>query len=120
MRNTYAMKTSSALSGAALEALRPELPALADEIVEAIRREVPEYARPLRGDFGRGIRAGVEEALKQFGLPGGAARGEVYGALGRGELREGRSLDALQSAYRIGARVAWRRLSGAAERAGVP
>jgi hypothetical protein len=120
MRNTYAMKTSSALSAAALEALRPELPALADEIVEAIRREVPEYARPLRGDFGRGIRAGVEEALAQFGSPAGETRAQVYRALGRGELREGRSLDALQSAYRIGARVAWRRLSGAAERAGVP
>src|SRR6185295_14952641 len=36
---------------------------------------------------------------------------EVYVGLGRGELREGRTLDALQSAYRVGARVAWRRLS---------
>ena len=37
----------------------------------------------------------------------------------RGELREGRTLDALQSAYRVGARVAWRRLAAAATRAGV-
>ena len=39
-------------------------------------------------------------------------------ALGGGELREGRTLDALQSAYRVGARVAWRRQSAAARRAG--
>ena len=36
--------------------------------------------------------------------------------LGRGELREGRTLDSLQSAYRVGARVAWRRISAAARR----
>ncbi len=36
--------------------------------------------------------------------------------LGQGELREGRTLDSLQSAYRVGARVAWRRISAAARR----
>ena len=101
-------------------AIEPELPALAEEIVDAIRREVPEYAQPLRGAFGRGIHAGVEEALQRFGAPDAAQRPGVYAALGRGEHRVGRSLDALQSAYRIGARVAWRRLSRAAEAAGVP
>ena len=43
----------------------------------------------------------------------------MYVALGSGELRQGRTLDALQSAYRVGARVAWRRLAAAATRAGV-
>ena len=33
---------------------------------------------------------------------------EVYVELGRGEFREGRGLDALLRAYRLGARVAWR------------
>ena len=37
----------------------------------------------------------------------------------RGELRQGRTLDSLQAAYRVGARVAWRRLAAAARRAGV-
>jgi hypothetical protein len=101
-------------------AIAPELPALAEEIVEVIRREVPEYARPMSGAFGRGIRVGVEEALQRFGAPDTPLRPDVYRALGRGEHRVGRSLDALQSAYRIGARVAWRRLSRAAEAAGVP
>ena len=36
--------------------------------------------------------------------------------LGRGEARSGRSVDALLSAYRIGARVAWREMSAAAVR----
>ena len=104
-------------------ALRPELPGLADEILEAIRAEVPEYDRPFRGEFGRGIRTGVHEALARFVAlmeDPEAPRLDVYRALGRGELRQGRSLDALQAAYRIGARIAWRRLSAAAEAAGIP
>ena len=44
---------------------------------------------------------------------------EVYLDLGRGEMRAGRSLDALLAAYRLGARVAWRRLAAAGERAGL-
>ena len=44
----------------------PELPALADEIVAAVSDGVPDYARPLEGEFGRALRAGVEDALGQF------------------------------------------------------
>src|ERR687898_75984 len=102
--------------------LEPELDAITDEILATIAREVPDYARPLEGSFGRGVRTGVTEALRQFveliRSPSGA-RGpgrEVYVALGSGELRQGRTLDALQSAYRVGARVAWRRLAAAATR----
>ena len=107
------------------DVIEPELDATTDEILATIAREVPGYARPLEGSFGRGVRTGVTEALRQFveliRSPSGA-RGpgrEVYVALGSGELREGRTLDALQSAYRVGARVAWRRLAAAATRAGV-
>src|SRR5215213_1967027 len=105
--------------------LEPELAATTDEILATIAREVPDYARPLEGSFGRGVRTGVTEALRQFveliRSPSGA-RGpgrEVYVALGRGELRQGRTLDSLQSAYRVGARVAWRRVATAARDAGV-
>jgi hypothetical protein len=80
----------------------------------------------MRGEFGRGIRTGVEEALRRFLAlvgerdgGGDRERGNVYRALGRGELRAGRSLDALQSAYRIGARVAWRRLATTGAEAGM-
>jgi hypothetical protein len=110
------------LNPAATRAIDSELPALADEIVAAIQREVPEYSRPLRGDFGRGIRAGVEQALRRFLAPPGDAGREslrIYRALGRGEHREGRSLDALQAAYRVGARVAWRRVSRLAADSGL-
>ena len=107
------------------DVIEPELDAITDEILATIAREVPEYARPLEGSFGRGVRTGVTEALRQFveliRSPSGA-RGpgrEVYVALGRGELRQGRTLDSLQSAYRVGARVAWRRVADAARRADV-
>ena len=90
----------------------------------AIPEEVPEYARPFEGAFGRGVRRGVHEALREFTTlvrdPDSdrqAARG-VYFALGNGELRQGRTLDSLQAAYRVGARVAWRRVAAAAQAAG--
>jgi hypothetical protein len=105
--------------------IEPELDAITDEILATIAREVPEYARPLEGSFGHGVRTGVTEALHQFvdliRSPSGA-RGpgrEVYIALGRGELRQGRTLDSLQSAYRVGARVAWRRAAAATRKAGL-
>ena len=112
-----------ALPASVADVIEPELDAITDEILATIAREVPDYARPFEGSFGRGVRTGVTEALGQFveliRSPSGA-RGpgrEVYVALGRGELRQGRTLDALQSAYRVGARVAWRRLAEAARRA---
>jgi hypothetical protein len=105
------------------DALRPELPAIAEEIIEAIREEVADYRRPLRGEFGRNVRRGVEFALGRFldeqGGPPTAGSREVYVELGRGEFREGRSLDALLSAYRTGARVAWRRCVEAGKAAGI-
>lgn len=103
--------------------IEPELPAITEEILETIARDVPEYARPLEGRFGRGIRTGVNEALDQFVAlirdpDAGRDRGrEVYVQLGRGEQRVGRTLDSLQAAYRIGARVAWRRIAEAGQRA---
>src|ERR1700761_8853109 len=105
--------------------LRPELDALADEIIDTIVLDVTEYARPLQGDFERGLRLGVREALRHFvqliedPVAGRTQDRSVYRGLGRGELRQGRSLDALQSAYRIGARVAWRRWAHAAAAAGL-
>jgi PucR C-terminal helix-turn-helix domain len=112
-----------ALPPSVADLIEPELDAITEEIMATIAREVPEYARPFEGSFGRGVRTGVTEALRQFlaviRSPSGA-RGpgrEVYVALGRGELRQGRTLDSLQSAYRVGARVAWRRVAEVARRA---
>jgi hypothetical protein len=95
--------------------LRPASPEVAEEMLRAVITTVPAYARPLEGDFGEGIRAGVRHALDHFlaevAASGEVPRPDVYRALGQGEMQAGRSLDSLLSAYRIGARVAWRRFS---------
>ncbi len=102
--------------------IRPLLPALVDEIIAAVGT-VPAYQRPLEGDFGIGVRAGVEEALthlvREIEAGGPVRRPDVYRRLGRGEMRAGRSLDALLSAYRVGARVMWRRVAQAGEASGL-
>jgi hypothetical protein len=101
-------------------AMRPGLSALADEMIETIRATVPAYSRPLEGPVAEGVRMGVEGALSQFldvvegGHEGPLPERELYAELGRGEAREGRSLEALLAAYRIGARVAWRRAAARA------
>jgi hypothetical protein len=107
------------------EVLEPELPRITREILAAIGQEVPEYAQPLESAFGEALRTGVDEALRRFinlvrdpDSTDDRARGASVG-LGRAELRAGRTLDALQAAYRVGARVAWRRLATASHAAGV-
>jgi PucR C-terminal helix-turn-helix domain len=114
------------LPAAIVDRVRPHLPEVVDEVIAAVGDEVPAYRRPLEGDFGRGLRYGVEAALSRFlDLPGTsqtAASGtdrDVYVALGRGELRAGRSLEALLAAYRVGARVAFRRFAELARDAGL-
>jgi hypothetical protein len=102
--------------------LRPVLTEVADEMIDEVRT-IPAYARPLTGQFGEGIRAGVQEALRHFlaeiEAGGAVQRSDVYSTLGRGEMRAGRSLDSLLSAYRVGARVAWRRFAAAGVQAGL-
>jgi PucR C-terminal helix-turn-helix domain len=102
--------------------LSPALADVANEMIEAVRT-VPAYSRPIDGAFGAGVRAGVQEALRhllaEIEAGGPVPRPDVYVALGRGEMRSGRSLDSLLSAYRIGARVAWRRFAAIGVAAGL-
>src|SRR3954452_9492844 len=99
----------------AAEVLRPVLPGLADEVIATIAREVPDYQGAMEGLFGQMVRLGVEGALGRFvdDIEGRRQRGgpeqETYVNLGRGEFPAGRSLDNLLAAYRVGARLAWRR-----------
>src|ERR687890_209674 len=103
--------------------LRPVLPDLAAETIRAIAREVPDYSRPLEGRLGVTLRYGTERALRRFvdsvehpaGVSGRDRR--IYVELGRLEMREGRTLNALLSAYRVGAQIAWRRFVEAGVRA---
>ena len=102
--------------------LRPMLAEVADEMIEAVRT-IPAYGRPLTGKFGELVRGGVQGALRQFldeiEVGGPVPRSEAYAMLGRGEMQAGRALESLLSAYRIGARVAWRRFAAAGTDAGL-
>src|SRR6185295_5057294 len=123
MTKSFESEPWRGLPGSTADLIEPELAKITEEILTTIAREVPEYARPLEGRFGRGIRTGVGEALLQFVAlvrdpDQGRGQGrDVYVQLGRGEQRVGRTLDSLQAAYRIGARVAWRRIAAAGRRA---
>jgi hypothetical protein len=99
--------------------LRPVLPVVVEEMVAEIYASVAEYARPGDGSYARAVRRGAEEAASQFveriadpGAPSDQAA-DVFRRLGRAEAGEGRSLEALQSALRAGARVALRWLTDA-------
>ncbi len=105
----------AAIPAEAANVLRPVLPSLAEEIIAAIAREVPDYARAMEGEFGQVVGGAIEKALGRFvDLIENPASDDRHGRatyvnLGRGEMRAGRSLDALLSAYRLGSRLAWRR-----------
>src|SRR3954463_12522200 len=60
------MLAEATLPPPAADALRTELPRLADDIIAAIAAEVPGYARPMEGRFGQVVRFGVEVALNRF------------------------------------------------------
>ncbi len=107
---------------AVADLIEPELAAVTEEILDDDR---PRGAG-VRAAAGGALRARHphrrREALRQFVAlirdpeAGRESSREVYVALGRGELRQGRTLDSLQAAYRVGARVAWRRLAEAGAR----
>lgn len=96
--------------------MRSGVDSLTEEIIEAIQREVPEYARPGDGSHLRSLRHAVGRSLHQFVTQladPAVTRDEIAGVfrdIGRAEAAEGRSLEPLQASLRIGARVAWQRL----------
>lgn len=110
--------------------MRRDIVGIAEQVVAAVINEVPSYSDPFRGAMGRNIEVAVKVALEGFldlaarreGIDAGDQIESVLDAayaLGRGEARSGRSMDALARAYRVGARVAWRELSEAAVAAGL-
>jgi hypothetical protein len=96
--------------------MRREMPGLTEEIIREVRVAVPEYARPMDGPYGEALRLGVGQALETFidlvADPSAPRqrRDEMCRRLGQYEAFEGRTLDHLQAAYRIGTHVAWRRV----------
>ncbi|MEU6251050.1 helix-turn-helix domain-containing protein [Streptomyces sp. NPDC047043] len=107
------------------ELLRAQLEAVADEVEDEVRRQVPEYAGPADGMYARNLRAGVVQALTLFvdhiadPRRRSDAIASTYYELGRGVALEDRSLDALQSALRIGGMHAWRLMGRTAEELGL-
>ena len=114
--------------------LRAESGASIAEIVAAIQNEVAEYTRPLDPAYGRTLSQAAEHAVRTFiervahpphpAHPGTApvpmtAVVAEFRAIGAAEAREGRSLEPLQAALRLGARVGWRRLCGVAAAQGL-
>ncbi len=110
---------TSPLAGLAPEVagcLLPELDRAIEDVIAAIQREVPEYARPQDGAYTTTVRRAVHQALHQFiqqiadpATPrDGTAR--LFRDIGRFEAAAGRSLESLQAALRLGARVTWRTL----------
>ena len=123
------------LSGLALDpevvaSLEAVLPRMAERTVAAVIAEVPAYADPFSGRMGPKIENAVQNALGAFlrlairaentdSAPSLTSALDGAYELGRGEARNGRAIDVLLSAYRVGARVAWRELSATAVSAGL-
>jgi len=115
-------KAGLKLPAPVVEGMRAELPTVAEQVVAAVIGEVPSYSEPFRGRMGRNIETAVALALGGFldlvstgdkigPGPRVTSVFEAAYALGRGEARSGRTMDALAAAYRVGARTAWRDLS---------
>jgi hypothetical protein len=123
--------TRLALDPRLIDLLRRRLPEVATHTINAVTDEVPSYVGAFGGPMGDNIENAVQMALAGFlrlaargrttdaGTPLSPALEGAY-ALGRGEARSGRSADALLSAYRVGARVAWRELAETAVEGGIP
>jgi len=127
VRPTTQLQTVVGLDPQVADALRSRLAEVADSVVLRIIEEVPSYAGAWSGRMGEVIRNAVQLALGGFltlatrqdaDAPKAPAIEGAY-QLGRGEARSGRTVEALLSAYRIGARASWREMADVAVGSGV-
>ncbi|MEU8685405.1 helix-turn-helix domain-containing protein [Streptomyces sp. NPDC048611] len=103
-----------------------EVPALAQDILREIRRTYPQLP-VIPDEFGepRAL-VGIRQSLEHFvaRLTAGPDRPHVHPRVfqefGRGEGLQGRSLDVLQAVYRLGVRLAWRRLAEIGQQVAIP
>ena len=105
--------------------LRPQIDRAVAEMIDAIQVGVPEYARPLDASYteavSHAVRHSVEQFIERVADPEASFDAIVaeFRAIGSVEAHEGRSLEPLQNALRLGARVAWRWLCTAAGEPGL-
>ena len=110
---------SEPISGTAFSAetaavVRARLGEAVPEMIEAIAAGVPGYAGRARPDYRQRLADAVTSAVACFiahvARPDQSTRAITaeFRAIGGTAAREGRTLDALQDALRLGARVAWR------------
>lgn len=104
-----------------------EVPSLAQQILDEICREHPRM--PLlvdeHGDLMAlvGIRRALEDFVQHLVRQDGSRLHlhlEVFQEFGRGEGLHGRSLNSLQAVYRLGVRLAWRRLAEIGQQVSIP
>src|SRR4051812_25622052 len=126
LREPALLTTTRLPKGSAVsDALRPAVPRLVDEMIDAIRAEIPAYDRPLRGLFGQRVRGSTTASVERFlALIAGEEHdmrrsSDLYVELGRNEVRSGRPIDTLLGAYRIGARVMWRGFAAEGQSKGI-
>ncbi|KJK40089.1 hypothetical protein UK23_40430 [Lentzea aerocolonigenes] len=96
--------------------LRLEVTPVSVSIFEAIEKSIPEYSQ-FRDNVVDGIRQALVKFVDMIAEPDSEPdpHDDIHRKLGAWEFKSGRSLDSLQAAYRIGARVAWRHVCGFAE-----
>ncbi|HZU39962.1 MAG TPA: helix-turn-helix domain-containing protein [Solirubrobacteraceae bacterium] len=111
------------LTGPLAAALRAEAPALAVTMVDAVTQSVPEYAgldEAARAAVQRTAQAALGAFIDRLeGRPGRAPAPPLDWRPGMGAWRSGRSLDALQAAFRVAARAAWEGMARTAVQAGL-
>ncbi|HET9969061.1 MAG TPA: helix-turn-helix domain-containing protein [Streptosporangiaceae bacterium] len=118
-RATTGTNAGAAFSSETAAVVRTSLGAAIPEMIEAIGQAVPEYARPsgtgrMRPDYQQRLADAVTGAVASFiarvAQPDRSMEPVLaeFRVIGGTAAREGRTLDGLQDALRLGARVAWR------------
>src|ERR1700761_8118972 len=103
-----------AFSAETAAVVRSSLGGAIPEMIETIGRAVPEYADQARPDYqqrlGDAVTGAVASFIARVAQPDRSMAPvlEEFRVIGDTAAREGRTLDGLQDALRLGARVAWR------------
>ncbi|KAA1423179.1 helix-turn-helix domain-containing protein [Nocardioides antri] len=105
---------------------RREIPSLCQEIIDEVCRSIPDYAPLIGGPYREPVQRAVESNVLTFvdhmvsPRKPSPLRDELCRSLGRLQLPFDTGLSRLEAAFRIGVRVAWRRMVRVFRRHRVP